>query len=368
MTLRLESSRQIETFEAKRERRLPRLIGLGCSTPERWFSQSEIQREMAGIWNLGEVERARWQRIVAGTGIEKRHGVLSPSEVVGLSTADRMTAYERFAAPLAAQAAANALRQCGVKACDVTHLIVVSCTGFAAPGVDVELIESLGLSPAVHRTMIGFMGCFGAITGLRTAVGACAAEPHAVVLMVAVELCSLHMRADASVQNQVASALFADGAAAAVLSSGDNAVEHIGEQAEAIGRVTTGASLVLPEGKEWMSWRVTDTGFAMTLTRDVPVALNKHLCEFVEQASQNRPRTFVVHPGGPGILDAAESAIGADSHRGIACSRAVLREFGNMSSATLLFVVAEALKRGCDLPAMLLAFGPGLTIESLQIV
>jgi predicted naringenin-chalcone synthase len=363
---RLQTQLATALDNADRPSRWPKLMGLGIATPDRSFSQAEIEREMSRLWNLSGANLARWHRIVAGTGIVERHGVMTPAEVVGLSTAQRMQAYEQFAAPLAAQAALQALHAAGVSEDQVTDLIVVSCTGLAAPGVDIALIEMLGLPPTVRRTMIGFMGCFGAISGLRTAVGACAADPHAVVLMVAVELCSLHMRGDASVENQVASALFADGAAAAVLSSREDLSD--GELSPAIGRVTIGASLAIPEGKDWMSWRVTDAGFAMTLRRDVPNAIRDRLGEFVESAYDTWPRTFVIHPGGPGILDAAGEAIGADANRGIECSRDVLRRFGNMSSATILFVLAEAMKRACELPAMLLAFGPGLTIESVLVV
>jgi predicted naringenin-chalcone synthase len=344
------------------------MLGLGFATPALSLSQSTIEAKMADLWSLRGEDLARWRRIVAGSGIEKRHGVLPPGEVVHLSTAARMEMYERFAPALAHRAAQDAIERAGVSQSDITDLIVVSCTGFAAPGVDIELIERLGLPHNLRRTMIGFMGCFGAISGLRTAVGACAADQEAVALVVCVELCSLHMRADASLQNQVASALFADGAAAAVIAASDRVVAGNDASASEIGRVTQGASLVVPEGKEWMSWRVTDLGFAMTLTRDVPVALSRRLGAFVDDVCALRPRTFIVHPGGPGILDAARAAIGSGADAGIESSRAVLRDYGNMSSATVLFALAEALNRGCQLPAMMLAFGPGLTIESIQIL
>lgn len=323
---------------------------------------------MAALWDLKGSALERWRRIIAGSGINQRHGVLPINEVIELSTAQRMAVYERFAPDLAAQAAAQALRASGVTAESITDLIVVSCTGFSAPGVDVALVETLGLPRTVRRTMIGFMGCFGAISGLRTAAGACAANRDCVALVVCVELCSLHMRADKDVQNQVASALFADGAAAAVVASSHRDDQSSDDRCGAIGRLTTGASLLVAQGRDWMTWRITDAGFAMTLTRDVPAALRDCLSEFVAGACAKRPASFIIHPGGPGILDAADEALKLYGGLGLEASRAVLERFGNMSSATVLFVLQEALRLGHAPPALMLAFGPGLTIESLQIL
>lgn len=346
---------------------LPHLLGLGTAVPELSRPQREVEHMMADLWNLKGSALERWRRIIAGSGIRTRHGVMRMEDVVHLTTAQRMAAYEQLAPDLAAAAARRALSNSGVQAREITDLIVVSCTGFAAPGVDVALVEKLGLERTVRRTMIGFMGCFGAISGLRTGVGACAANPGAIALVVCIELCSLHMRADRSVQNQVAAALFADGAAAAVVGSG-----HLNEGLDfshtSIGQLTSGASLLMPEGKQWMSWRITDTGFAMTLTRDVPQALRNRLAEFVAGASAQRPGCFVIHPGGPGILDAADAALALSGGCGLDASWAVLGRFGNMSSATVLFVLQEAMNRDYRRPAMLLAFGPGLTIESLQLL
>jgi predicted naringenin-chalcone synthase len=286
-----------------------------------------------------------------------------------MTTAQRMGVYARFAPDLAARAAAAALDRCRISAAQITDLIVVSCTGFSAPGVDVALVGALGLRPTVRRIMIGFMGCFGGITGLRAAVGACAADPTAIALVVCVELCSLHMRADQDAQNHVASALFADGAAAAVVASnkvrgGDNRQFQPG----GIGRLTIGASRLIEQGQDWMTWRITDNGFAMTLTRAVPVALRECLADFVCGACRDRPNSFILHPGGPGILDAADEALQLAGGCGLEASRAVLKRFGNMSSATILFALDEAMRHGFVLPALLLAFGPGLTIESMAVL
>ncbi|MHC5002128.1 MAG: type III polyketide synthase, partial [Planctomycetota bacterium] len=202
-----------------------------------------------------------------------------------------------------------------------------------------------------------------AVIGLRTAAGACLATPGATALVVCLELCSLHLRDDRDVQNQVASALFADGAAAAVVSAPDG-----GGDGPSLGRVHPGRSLLLPDGQPWMSWRVTDHGFRKTLAREDPGALRGAVRDFVEGDDlDSAAPTLVVHPGGPEILDAVDDALDLRGGRGLAASRAVLRRYGNMSSATLLFVLDEALRAGEPLPMVLLAFGPGLAIESVRL-
>ncbi len=354
---------------------------------------------MARVWNLQGPALDRWQRIVEGSEIERRHAVMPADEAVGLTTAQRMNAYERFAAPLAETAARRALAHASVTSAEITDVVIVSCTGLSAPGVDVALVERLGLSPTTRRTTIGFMGCFGAINGLRVASGLCAADPASITIVVCVELCSLHMRAESDVQNLVASALFADGAAAAVvvgrkaaralaapqnlglrevcldgpLSNGARLPAHLAparlesRTERAVACLGHGSSLLLPEGREWMTWRITDAGFAMTLSREVPVALRNTIAGFVREAGAPDDATFIVHPGGPGVLDAVDDALELRGAAGIECSRDILRRFGNMSSGTVLFVLEQALGRGHAPPALMLAFGPGLTIEGLVL-
>jgi predicted naringenin-chalcone synthase len=180
------------------------------------------------------------------------------------------------------------------------------------------------------------------------------------------------MRAESDVQNQVASALFGDGAAAAVVqsrkSSGDRA-DGMTPSDVGIGRLTQGAARLIESARESMTWRITDRGFAMTLARQVPVIVRRSLAKFVDDACDGcRPRTFVVHPGGPGILEAADEALDLRGDSGLAAARTVLRHVGNVSSGTVLFVLEELLRTKCELPAMLLAFGPGLTVESMTLL
>jgi predicted naringenin-chalcone synthase len=343
----------------------PWLAGLATATPSLCMPQVETAARLAALWQLEGEELDRWRRIVAGTGIDARYGVMPLEAVPALTTKGRMEAYESNAPVLAHAAAARALRRAGVQPAEVTDLVVVSCTGFSAPGLDVALVEDLGLRPTVRRVVVGFMGCFGAIVGLRTGAALCRSDPAGVSLVLCLELCSLHLRADRSPQNQVASALLADGAAAAVLVAPGRSNGRA--KNGGLGRVTLGGGRLLPQGRDWMSWRITDAGFAMTLSRDVPAALRRSIEAIVDEVCPRRPRCFVVHPGGAGILDAVDEGLGLEGRSGVEVSRDVLRRYGNMSSATLLFVLEEVQRCGYRPPALLLAFGPGLSVESLLI-
>jgi alkylresorcinol/alkylpyrone synthase len=342
-----------------------RLVSMGFAVPKAW-RQEELAASVADAWGLDEAERARWDRIVRGTAIERRHAVADLASTLRMSTGERMRVYEKDAPPIALAAARQALEvaleRSGVAASDVTDCIVVTCTGFMAPGIGAIIAPQLGLRSTVRHSQIGFMGCFGGILGLRAAVGAIGAEPAAVVLVVCVELCSLHIRQDRSGQNMVAAAIFADGAAAAVIAGRDTG---------GLGRITIGRSLILDSAADAMTWRVGDDGFAMTLTRDVPVAIERDIGEFLREGTEpNRPLTIVAHPGGAGILDAIERGVrhlNVDP-LAIAASRTVLRDFGNMSSGSVLFVLDEYLRNGGRPPAQLVAFGPGLTVDSVGLV
>jgi predicted naringenin-chalcone synthase len=340
-------------------------MGLATATPPLRLTQAETAERLGDLWRLRGDELHRWRRIVAGSGIDTRHGVMPLEQVPALSTKARMEAYEQNAPALARAAASRVLSRAAIEPAEVTDLVVVSCTGFSAPGLDVALVEDLGLRPTVRRLVVGFMGCFGAIIGLRTAAAMCRSDPRGVALVLCLELCSLHLRTDRSPQNLVASALFADGAAAAVLLAPGLAGSQ--SRGQALGQVTLGRGRLLAQGRDWMTWRITDAGFAMTLSRDVPAALRRSVGAIVDEVCPSRPGCFIVHPGGAGILDAVDEGLGLGGRSGVEVSREVLRRYGNMSSATLLFVLEEAFRRGYRPPALLLAFGPGLSVESLLV-
>jgi predicted naringenin-chalcone synthase len=279
----------------------------------------------------------------------------------GPTTRQRMERYAKEAPPLAARAAGAALAQSGLAPGEITHLVTVSCTGFGAPGVDVALIRQLGLPATTERVHVGFMGCHGAINGLRAARGLTAADPSARVLLCAVELCSLHFHYGWDPKKVVANALFADGAAAVVGAPADAA------PADAWRLAATGSCLV-PDSEYAMTWNIGDHGFAMTLSTRVPGLIGTHLRPWLEGwLARHGLRlgdvaSWAVHPGGPRILSAVERPLGLDESA-TAVSREVLSACGNMSSPTVLFILDRLRVRQAPRPCVALGFGPGLVAE-----
>ncbi len=261
---------------------------------------------------------------------------------------------------LAEAAARTALDCSAVDAEDISHLITVSCTGFSAPGIDIALIDRLGLPRTTQRVQVGFMGCHGAINGLRAGDGLVAANRGAKVLICSVELCSLHYQYGQETERIVTSALFADGAGAMVL--GDD------QQAAGIGIAQASGSYLVPESRDAMTWRIGDNGYVMTLSPQVPGLIEDHLRGFLgDWLSQYGESIrsiggWAVHPGGTRILSAVES--GLDLRAGqLDAARAVLSDHGNMSSATMLFIIDRFISNQQPKPWLMLGFGPGLEIE-----
>lgn len=350
---------------ARTRRVRPRLLGVGTALPRFRQTQADAAREIAELLGLRGPVLARWERIWQGSGIESRSAVAPLSGVVDATTAARMALFDEQAPALATAAARAALRDAGVDASRVTDLVVVTCTGFAAPGVPRRLLETLSLRSDVRSSQIGFMGCFGGVCGLRAAAAHACADPRAVVLLVCVELCSLHLRRDRDPQNLVASALFGDGAAAAVISAASVGAEENGTRAGdggAAAIITPGTSFTVPGTLDAMSWIITDAGFAMTLSRTVPESLSRELPRLLV-----RPTDVLLHPGGPAVIDAAEAALAPSQRGAIEHSRSVLRDCGNMSSASILFVLERWRRAGGSAPASLAAFGSGLTIDLVTL-
>jgi predicted naringenin-chalcone synthase len=254
-----------------------------------------------------------------------------------------------------------ALADAAMAASRITHLITVSCTGFQAPGVDLELISQLGLDAGVQRTHVGFMGCHGALNGLRVAQAFVEADAEAVVLLCSVELCSLHLAYGWDPEKVVANALFADGAAALVATARP-ARPGPGPTLLASG------STVIPHTAALMHWQIGDHGFEMGLSSRVPEAVGSQLRPWLERWLQPRGlqladiATWALHPGGPRILQVCGAALGLEPHQ-LAVSQAVLQEHGNMSSATVLFILDRLRRAAAPGPCLALAFGPGLCAE-----
>jgi predicted naringenin-chalcone synthase len=280
----------------------------------------------------------------------------------GPTTAQRMDHYAELAPPLGREAALRALADSGVDPRSITHLVTVSCTGFVAPGIDRELIVGLGLAPTVLRTHVGYMGCHGAVNGLRVAGAFAGSDPRARVLLCAVELCTLHYHYQWNPGKIIANALFADGAAALV------GVPVTQAPAGAWCVKATGSCLI-PESADAMTWTIGDHGFEMTLARRVPSLIAKHLRPWLESWLSGQGltvegvRSWAVHPGGPRILQAVEEAVPLPSEA-LTASRAVFAEFGNMSSPTLLFILERLRCENAPRPCVALGFGPGLVAEA----
>jgi predicted naringenin-chalcone synthase len=237
----------------------------------------------------------------------------------------------------------------------VTHLIVTCCTGFSAPGLDLQLVDYLGLSPSVERTTIGFMGCYAAINGLKLARHIVRSEPASRVLMINLELCTLHFKESTDLEQILAFFLFADGCAASLIS------------AEPEGLAIDGFySARLPDTACLIQWNIGDSGFDMHLSGHVPGAIRELLPSEAERMVGGPTDLWAIHPGGRSILDAVQHAVQIPAD-GLKASREVLREFGNMSSATVMFVLKRLMEgahpgeTGCAM-----SFGPGIMAETMR--
>lgn len=330
-------------------------------------------------------ERQLFDRMAERSGIAHRYAALRPGRLdAGEVDADgfyRPGAFPGSAARMrlyAPQALDLALR--AVRALEpaqplkdtlkrVTHLVLASCTGFHAPGLDVQLVDALGLNPAVQRTVVGFMGCAAALPALRVAQHAVQADPHALALVLNVELCSLHLHECDAIEPLLMYLLFGDAASAALV----GAMPHG-------AALLDSASLLLAASRELITWDIGDHGFVMRLSGEVPSRIEHALHAELAAAEGGAPAAaggllrgrrpgdwlWAVHAGGRTVLDAVQRGLGLPAHA-LADSRAVLHDVGNVSSATLMFVLQRQLASaapGAD--GLALAFGPGLAVESLR--
>lgn len=368
-----------------------RIAGMGLASPEHALTQSDAADVLLSLLHPGGRARVV-QALYARSGIRKRYSALlsvpegggAPRQTFyapasgpaddGPSTALRMRAFEEAAPPLGAAAGGAALRDAGMMPEEVTHLVTVSCTGFFAPGLDAALIERLGLPRTVERTHVGFMGCHGALNGLRVASSLVAADPRARVLLCCVELCSLHLGYTWDADTLVANALFADGAAALVGVAGNGGASGASGRAGAADwRVAASGTLLFPDSADAMTWRIGDHGFRMTLSARVPDLIREHAGGWLagwlrgQGLTMEDVRTWAVHPGGPRVLSAFSQGAGLDP-RAFQASREVLADHGNMSSATLLFILQRLRAAAAEAPVVALAFGPGLVAEVALLV
>ena len=302
----------------------------------------------------------RWS-VLARAGADKTGSPIEPGgfyhgEAPG--TGARMLAYGEAAPPLALKAVEQLRERAPLGA--ISHLLVASCTGFVAPGIDQIIAARLGLGGDVERTLIGFMGCYAAVSALRLAHHLVRSEPRARVLVINVELSTLHLQASADIESLLAMLQFGDGASAALVTAEPSGL--------AIGRPF---AATLDRSSELIRWSIGDTGFAMQLSGEVPGRIAAALRNPEIRGrilGGDQPGDFdawAIHAGGRSVLDAVEKGFGLPQHA-LAASRSVLARFGNMSSATLPFVLADLLDDPSARRGIALAFGPGLAAEGFE--
>ena len=309
-------------------------------------------------------DRRLFARMADRAAIERRYSVIAPHPSAGRldqddlfrpgafpDTKTRMALYERHAPDLAFAAALDLEADLG----GITHLVLASCTGFFAPGLDLHIVERLGLHPGIERTIVGFMGCAAAINALKIARHIVRSAPDAGVLVVCIELCTIHLQETDDLEQVLSFLIFADGCAAGVVSA----------QPRGLALHGFGAAIV-PEAADQITWRIGNTGFDMRLSGEVPQSIARglpaHLPAILDGHPAGQIALWAIHPGGRTVLDAVEKALEL-APGGLALSRGILRSYGNMSSATIMFVLKSMLEGGAAGSGCAMAFGPGLVAE-----
>lgn len=346
----------------------PCINAIGSAVPDQ-----DVHRAFIG-WAGRQLDddraRALFSRMADRSGIDHRWSVLprapgggSPVDPGGFygdgmpPTSQRMELYHRFAPALALSAIQRLRAQADLGA--ISHLVVASCTGFVAPGIDQIIADALTLS-GVERTLIGFMGCYAAVAALRTARHIVRSEPAARVLVVTVELSSLHLQVEQQVERLLMMLQFGDGAAAALVTADESGI--------AMGAPF---AINLADSADLIRWHIGDTGFLMHLSGEVPSRIQAALSDpeirrrICDSDNPSIMDFWAVHAGGRSILDAVEHGLSLPPEK-LASSRDVLQRFGNMSSATLMFILADLLDTRPSGNGVALAFGPGLAAEGFR--
>lgn len=353
---------------------MSKILAIGTAVPEYKLQQIQIHSFMENLYNNIEEDRRKLRVFYERTGIDSRYTVIPDYDVSLLtrklfpqtsnlepfpSLEKRMELYHAHAAQLAVKAVNNL----GVQTNDVTHLITVSCTGLSAPGLDLELMSLLNLPNHTDRTSVNFMGCYAAVHALKQAHAICSSNPSARVLVVCVELCTLHFQKTNDYDNITANAIFADGAAACLV---------VGNRSEDC----TGLELknfyseVHSSGKNDMAWQVSSSGFLMTLSNYIPQLVEMNIEQLMANAlaqsglAVNDIKGWAIHPGGRKILEVISEKLELTADH-LIHSYNVLKNYGNMSSATILFVLKQMMHNETITGNIFgVAFGPGLTMET----
>jgi predicted naringenin-chalcone synthase len=353
---------------------LAKIINIATEVPPNAHPQQQILSFMNKAHQLNDVEARKLRMLYHASAINQRHSVIAdyglppeqwqfynPDFSAFPTIEERQKKYDEYALVLSAGAARNCMQDI-VAANAITHLITVSCTGMSAPGLDLQLMEALQLPSTTFRTSVNFMGCYAAIHALKLADALCAQDAQHKVLVVCTELCTLHFQKEATNDNLIANMLFADGCAAMLV---------VNDQAKEKGlRIQSFYSEVQAVGKNDMSWQLGKHGFLMQLSGYVPDLIEADFQQFASVGlakaglQQDRIQFWAIHPGGKAILQAIANSMQLESSH-LQTSYDVLANYGNMSSATILFVLQRQMqKMKTDDYVFAAAFGPGLTQES----
>jgi prepilin-type processing-associated H-X9-DG protein len=358
------------------------ITAISTANPSNRFPQTVIAEFMLKTMQFHNGESKKLKAIFKASGINFRHSVLEDYGKTGdfnfypqtdqdefPSTRDRLEIFKTQALPLSLTAVTRLFVNAKhIQPDGITHLIVVCCTGMYAPGLDIELVKALNLKSTIHRTAINFMGCYAAFNALKIADAFCKSEPDSKVLIVCTELCSLHFQREATDDNLLANALFADGSAAVLVEGHTDSKLQL--------ELKAFHNDLAPDGKQDMAWSIGDLGFEMRLSAYVPdiikngiALLTRTLLEKVSKQFSDI-KHFAIHPGGKKILEVIEEELTISKEKNGA-AYSVLQNYGNMSSATVLFVLEVLIKnlKAANLNEHILsfAFGPGLTMESMVI-
>ncbi len=345
------------------------VMALQTSVPERCYSQNEIAEFYLHRLGSEGKRRARAIRAVLNySGVSFRHSVVDAAYFEEQkSTQQRNDRYMDEAIPLGEGVIRCGLECAGIDAAEITSFTVVSCTGFNIPGLDLILAGRLGMRSNLSRTCVFGMGCYGAFPGIQRAVDNIAAQPTGLALVLALELCTLHLQFDAAVETVVSTSLFADGAAMLLIGS-----EQTRTSAPKLVDAETYCDY---QTLDHMSFTVTDHGFRMYLSSYVPDVLAANVCGFVERLLSRHDlrckdvKFWAIHPGSKRIVEYIQKQLNLTDNQ-VAFSLETLRDYGNMSSATVLFVLERIIQTGAPCAGdygIMMAFGPGLTMEALLV-
>jgi predicted naringenin-chalcone synthase len=354
---------------------LSKIISIGTAVPKFKHRQQDILQFMLNAYQPEAGDRRKISLLYERSGIDARYSVIPDYSLPieertfyprtkdmepfpALDT--RMDLYQKHATKLSLEA----IRNCAANVDGITCLITVSCTGMSAPGLDISIMEALGLPANIQRSSVNFMGCYAAIHALKMADNICKTDENAKVLIVCTELCTIHFQKDCEMDSITSALLFADGSAAALVTS-----DRVHEGGATIGKFY---SEVAMHGQKDMAWNLSNKGFLMRLSAYIPQLVQAGITPLLENAlsangcSKQDITRWAIHPGGKKILETIGKELNL-SPNDVQVSYDVLRNYGNMSSPTILFVLKEMLKQvnGSHEKIFAAAFGPGLTMETL---